>query len=475
LVRFDGKTGKPDKSWPLFGQVGNVVEYAVGPDGMLYLMAGPLGHGAFIYRLDRAGKYVPFPEGSDAIPVAEALTKSPKGKYPTWHLFPGNAYNEGTLPKVLFTGMKGHSNTHEKGFGVSPTGWIVAVVEGLYEDRYARLKTTKDGKLPRVVQVWSPDGKLQPVGVAGKNDLSGYNGHGAHMDRDGSIYLVRSFTLPRGTLKLDGIADVPVRLRRWGGHGTLIKFRGLGGKFPLGEFGEGDGPAGAVKLGSGFGDNGKMKPIYASGAQWAYGGMTGHLVGTCSCPHARHDMDGYTRSWIPAQHLSSIMVIDANGNRIARLGRYGNVDDTTADIEEDRDGLRFALPKAVAASDTAMYVVDYDNRRVMKAKLGYHAEETVGLDGSASVSTPAPVATATVAPKVSATSVPAAPAATPPTAAPAPSARSPEQVCRGWWSLAMSYKRAGRKDKARDYLQKIIDEHPKNDYAARAKREIARL
>jgi TolA-binding protein len=39
----------------------------------------------------------------------------------------------------------------------------------------------------------------------------------------------------------------------------------------------------------------------------------------------------------------------------------------------------------------------------------------------------------------------------------------------------MSYKRAGRRDKAREYLQKILDEHPGTDYAARARKELARL
>jgi hypothetical protein len=47
-----------------------------------------------------------------------------------------------------------------------------------------------------------------------------------------------------------------------------------------------------------------------------------------------------------------------------------------------------------------------------------------------------------------------------------------EQVCRGLWSLAMNYRRAGMKDKAREYLRKIIDEHPDSEYAARARREL---
>ena len=70
---------------------------------------------------------------------------------------------------------------------------------------------------------------------------------------------------------------------------------------------------------------------------------------------------------------------------------------------------------------------------------------------------------------------PAASTASSPAPPVAPATRSPEQICRGWWSLAMSYKRAGHKDKAREYLQRILREHPKTDYAAKARRELGQL
>ena len=467
LYRLDSKTGEIDKTWFPDGSLSKMSEFAVGPNGMVYVVVGGIGHGWYIFRLDRNGKNVPFPKGNP-----KHSTKAVTAKHSKWWVALPGVFNEGSLPEVLPTGAMSHSNVHEKGFDVSPDGHMVGIFEGMTDEWYAKTKIKKEGKKDRFVCVWSPEGELLAGQVVtGERTM---NGHGVRMDRDGNVYLARSFTLPRGTMMLDGITDVKVMPRRWGGHGTLVKFRGLGGKFPLGEIGEGDGPADAVKLGTGSGANGRMKPTFASGAQWAYGGLTGHLVPSCSCPHSRHDMDDYARSWVSTQHLGSIMVLDTNGNRIARLGKYGNVDDTTADVEEGRDGLRFAWVRATAVSDTALYAVDYANRRVMKAKIGYHAEETVGLDGDASVSTPAPTATAPKTPAAP-TSTPAAPAATPPTAAPVPATRSPEEACRGWWSLAMSYKRAGRKDKAREYLQKIIAEHPKNEYAARARKEIARL
>jgi hypothetical protein len=122
---------------------------------------------------------------------------------------------------------------------------------------------------------------------------------------------------------------------------------------------DGSPPAGALKLKGG----------YATGALWAYPVNT-FPPRCCACRQERLSQDPWARLWIPANQLYSVMVLDSNGNRVARLGRYGNVDD---------EGLRFAWPKAVAASDTAVYVMDYGNRRVLKAALSYAAEETVPL------------------------------------------------------------------------------------------------
>jgi hypothetical protein len=55
------------------------------------------------------------------------------------------------------------------------------------------------------------------------------------------------------------------------------------------------------------------------------------------------------------------------------------VDDTERDLREGRDGIRLCWPRAAAASDNALYVVDAGNRRILKAKLSYAAEETVAL------------------------------------------------------------------------------------------------
>jgi len=456
VYRYDGKTGELDKTW-FTGpkdKIGQNSELHVGPDGLLYMRIGIFAYGRYIVRLDRTGKMVPFKENAFTLPAKE----------------PGLSRHFRGQPGALWTGVKGMSNTHQRGLYVSPRGFIVAGTNEI-DPAWAKKHGVTTGK-PRGkvlcgnwAVVWNSDGKLLSADAAGGCIPGG--SHGMAMDRDGNLYTQFSQTFLPGQKCIDGIKNVPLRKsgwRRWGGVASVVKFRGLGGKYPLNV-----GPA--LKT---MHNSQGPKPQDIPGGLWAYAGA--NQCAGCTCHNTRWTLDYWARTWIPAHHLYSIMVIDSNGNRVVRLGRYGNVDDTEKDREKDRDGLRFAWARAVAVSDTAIYVTDSANRRVLKAKLGYHAEETVGPDGSTSsapVSTPTPVASAPVTPRAPTAPAPAASVAAKSTLAPA--APASDAACRGLWSLAMSYKRAGREDKARDYLQKIIDEHPKNEYAAKARKEIARL
>jgi hypothetical protein len=107
----------------------------------------------------------------------------------------------------------------------------------------------------------------------------------------------------------------------------------------------------------------------------AYSGISGSNM-KCSCGHTRWDMDYYPRLWIPAPQLCSVVVLDSNGNLIARFGKYGNVDDDDPGV----GGIHFAgRISAVCASDRAFYAVDQHNHRLLKAELSYAAEEEVAL------------------------------------------------------------------------------------------------
>lgn len=351
IFRFDGKTGKRDKTWFPNGEFDQISEIDVGNDGLIYLRTSLNGYGRWLIRVDRTGKPVDFARGEIIPPgdrqVPQALTKQ--------------------QIKGVFTGVHGHSNIHQKGFGVSPNGHIVSIISEV-DAKWAEKKGLVKGQEVGAAEVsgffvvvWDNDGQLLTVNAVEGSGL----GHGVRMDREGNIFLCQYGYLQADQKGLDGVPDVRLEYGIWGGPGSLFKFRGLGDKFPVGKlFHEKDTPADATKLA--ITPQGMGAVI---GAQWVYGSVI-NQGRSCSCNHGRFDLDGYARSWVPANQLCSVMVLDANGNRIARIGKYGNVDD---------EGIRFAWVRAVAASDSALYAMDFDNRRILKAALSYAAEETVSV------------------------------------------------------------------------------------------------
>ncbi|MBA4387899.1 MAG: hypothetical protein C0404_07950 [Verrucomicrobia bacterium] len=358
IFRFNGKTGKFDESWFPKGEFNQVSEIDVGTDGLIYVRSSLHAYGRWLFRMDRTGKPVDFPKG-EIIPSGDRQVPMALAKQQI---------------KGMYTGVRGHSNIHQKGFDVTADGRIVTII-GEVDAKWAAAQgvgkdmAVKFDEIPGYyVAVWDNDGRLITA-----NAVPGMNlGHGVRMDREGNIYLCQAYYLPASQKGLDGIPDDMSKLLSkewglWGGPGTLMKFRGMGDKSPVGQIYSGkdlsSAPADAFKLR----DYRQDKTIAAaSGALWAYGGIV-NQGRSCSCNHGRYDMDNFARSWIPANQVASVMVLDSNGNRIARIGRYGNVDD---------EGIRFAWVRAVAVSDSALYAMDWDNRRVLKATLSYSREET---------------------------------------------------------------------------------------------------
>lgn len=369
--RFDGKTGKLDTTWFADNGLGKgspACEVCVGVDALVYLRFGQHCYGRYMVRLDHEGEVVPFAE-EHAVRVG--------GGDGWWTRLPA-AFKGGV--DAVYCGVRGHSNTFTHGLYVSPSGRLI--VGGIQEidAKWAVARgIVREADGPEIkgtyVLVWDRDGKLLTANAVGMTR----HGHGLTIDRDGNIYAVIAGVMPAGQETLEG-SDIPADFRVQGGYGSLVKFRGRGGRFPLGEVRTGlEAPPGAVKLTMRRVGPPK-EPGFATGALWAYGGIVGQCAGSCRCNHTRHDMDFFARSWIPANQCFSVMVLDANGNRIARFGRYGNVDDSEADVKTKRgDGIRLAWMRSVAVSDEALYVADTGNRRVLRAALSYAAEETVPL------------------------------------------------------------------------------------------------
>jgi hypothetical protein len=178
---------------------------------------------------------------------------------------------------------------------------------------------------------------------------------------------------------------------------TLMKFKaGGGGKFvsssknvpiPISQESGPRRPADVVK--------GFAGPSWAEGAAWLYGGvgyggfMSSKGGGGCACWNARFALDLFARSFVTELNRFQVAVLDASGNLILRLGKYGNVDDGMPLVAAGGP----AAPRAIGGdevalchasytathSDRRLFISDYGNYRILSVKLGYHAEERTAL------------------------------------------------------------------------------------------------
>jgi hypothetical protein len=361
LFRFDGKTGDFDEKWFPKGEL-SMCEYAVAPEGLIYVRTGP--YGKLMVRLDREGKLVPFKENT----VAPNWPKAPWGWKPKF--LPEGAAG-------IDIGMAGFSATQQNGMHVSADGRTIVTCLREFDKQWAL-----DQKLPinlkgdwfrdTFISVYNSDGKLISANMAGEIRC----GNGIGIDREGNLYSAFASLMPGGQRRLDGYAQDFSGNRITPGHGSLVKLRGAGGKYPMGGLVERGAEGAPLKVSLGdYSGPGQLKDAEIAGGLWAYGGLTCQSNRGCSCGHARIYLDRAARVFVPVNHLYSIMVLDSNGNRIARLGRYGNADDN----DPKYGGIQMCWPRAVCASDTAMYVTDYGNLRILKAALSYAAEETVAV------------------------------------------------------------------------------------------------
>ena len=348
VFRFDGKTGEIDKGFYPNGEMGHCWELATGPDGLVYTrsLGSNTAHGQWLTRVDRTGKVVPFKEGT--IPMPGEGGAKYKG-VPAWR-WRNKAFSKMTGVTCLFAPTQGHSNTHDRGLYVGPDGTIVTGIIGMDPDWAKKHKVENPRKHSTHVVVWNHDGKLLSPSAIG----DAANGHGSAIDRDGNLYAALGGILPKGMKQPHGIKEA--HKGAWD-MGSIAKFRGQGGKFPL--------------ITSSTGKPGSPP----ADALWLYGGLINQRYSSCTCHHVRWDMDYFARSWVPSNDIFSVMVIDANGNQIARIGRYGNADDA----DEKHGKIHFAWMRSIGVNDVAMYVSDTANRRILKAALSYHAEEELPL------------------------------------------------------------------------------------------------
>ena len=223
-------------------------------------------------------------------------------------------------------------------------------------------KATPTAKNPHagVIRKYGPDGSiLDPTHCRLFN-----TGGGVTMDSQGNFYAVELPRVPWGTVVHDFQAAI--------GHRALeqVPLPRRGGR--------------PIRTQSGFGHVVKLDARGGArdtdAERWAHRGVSCTNAGGCYCdwPDNHLAVDGADRLFVADIDLHLIRVLDAAGNMIARIGRWGNAE-TVPPPDGDARQLGFRLIYCLAAAGDNLYVSDKDLRRIAKIRMDYRQMETVPL------------------------------------------------------------------------------------------------
>jgi len=338
----------------------------------------------------QTGKVSPFADAAEVVTDAEgtvyAIGPTGGGRV---HVLDPSGRKTGEIETRPF-GIYANARIGARGYTVAPNG-------DLYLLRNSK-GTSERGTYGRV-DIYSPDGKLKKAAVVDGLDAADC---GIGVDAAGNIYLGANLHLA-GRPFPDGFdGKIPARnWHAWLGSGSrgfpwdymcanyylfawgsVLKFGPEGGAYygrgsvwhtpkpddlPLASVA--NAPADAVRYRSPALD----KEVAVRGAHWRFQGVgpvptTAVNFGdaSCMCTTSRLAVDPWGRVFAPDVFRFSVWVLDTNGNRLHRIGRYGNTDDGAQE-------LRFAWPSFVDEADGKLYVLDNLNRRVSVVAFDYAA------------------------------------------------------------------------------------------------------
>ena len=360
---LDPKTGK--KAGFLAG-----TDTALDRAGNIYVMGGWASNAMFRYT--PAGKPLPF--------KATGSHKLPTGQWSSYG------------PNI---GLRGHC--------VGPDGNIYLIRSG---NKWAAARTQVD--------VFSPDGKKVKPGLI---DGLTAGDCGIGVDAAGNVYVGINVRPKARPLPAWQRGQVPAKPWEWwrfdrqgprkvpwaypyqntylNHQGGVFKFGPAGGKVyglvgtPKAKKGQPEpptpvlaevknAPADAATYGSGN----LKKPAKITGAAWRYGGVGpipsldfGWGDPGCICWNSRLAVDPYGRVYAPNVFRFCVEMLDTNGNRIARIGTYGNSDDGVG----EKPGIAFAWPACVDVAGGKVYVSDPSNRRIAVIGFTYAAAKEVAV------------------------------------------------------------------------------------------------
>ncbi|MEX0703232.1 MAG: hypothetical protein WD069_14150, partial [Planctomycetales bacterium] len=289
---------------------------------------------------------------------------------------------------------------HQGGFDVGPNGEVVVSCayrfEGISSGHLANNKEVHQHQVyePRVypgrvvnsttpcIHVWDQHGRLKVEdAIPGVGQCDGVG-----IDARGDIYVMQAPTrVYDGKRYFNEMTQTLMKVRPGEQRGKVISSSGS----PI-QLGEADKPNRPHDL-----ESTRHGQAWVEGAEWMYGGvgfagfnMHGHMGG-CACWFSRFQLDHFARSIAPEPDQFRVAVVDSAGNLILRIGQYGNVDDGKPLIADDGPpntrsigGDEVSLMHACFVgthTDRRIFISDLGNQRIVSVKLGYHAEERVGL------------------------------------------------------------------------------------------------
>jgi len=259
-----------------------------------------------------------------------------------------------------------------------------------------------------VVDVFGPDGRLKKAGlVRGAGSADG----GIGVDNRGNLYLGLNLKPPDQPIPPDFAHTVPAdpwryyrgkpRPAPWSylycnpylfHMGAVFKFGPQGGTI-YGNFADwaevtdpnltvDKAPPGATPYKSAY----LAWDVKVVGAEWRYPGV-GIIPASfdvfrgddgCSCMVSQLDADPYGRVYAPSAFYFSVEMLDSAGNRIARIGSYGNADSPGPGSRVPEPRIAFAWPTDCdyCETDGKLYVSDSVNRRIVVVRFEYADERT---------------------------------------------------------------------------------------------------
>jgi hypothetical protein len=201
-------------------------------------------------------------------------------------------------------------------------------------------------------------------------------------DAEGYLYVTSGLRHPRlpiphvfmGRLPADTLLKPGPKLYYEHFYGSIARFRPEGGEVALN-------PHGNMAIGVGYGG---LKNCTVKGADWIHLGASPTLHrnkdhAACNCERAEPAMDRHDRLFVPDAYRYCVNVIDKNANVLLTIGKYGTWPDETPGTPPKESGIGLGWPICVRVTDTACFVGDKFNHRVVKVKLGYHTTGKVDL------------------------------------------------------------------------------------------------